>query len=197
MTGPTRRRVTISDGLSLVAATGVGLAAVRIVTSSEFHTGAPLERLILTEHSASLFVLVLNITLLGLHFRTPRPAWHVLFRRSGFIASAAVCVTLMTRCVTFAGDLLCYRSPDSLDFENTSDLFFHQFDGGLDCVAVTFATSVLCAWVVTGLAGCRQADAGWLDRAGRAAGWYWIGSAVAFKSFEWGMQYRRDGWPWW
>ena len=193
----TPRRFLLSDAIVLVAATAVGLFVLRpyyAVTSLDWtppEATAPRfsgwvrciwNCLVL----ASPIVMAWTLAILGLRLRTPRPLWRRLLRQPGFVAGLMAAVVLAVRLLGFA--TMCVRVFGQPKFWIVSvrrtggggafpgqpswNLSFEvdHFLGTMALVGVSVAAS----WLFLLASGRWKPERGWIDRAGRMLGWFWI-----------------------
>lgn len=181
MESPKPRRLTLVDAMILVAATGIGLAVIRM-WSPAFYTWqyTPIPAPTWLEWSS--FVLsawafylapmpaVWSLAVLILRTLHPRPPLRAAFARAGSAAMLAAAVAIASG-VAFL--LLDLRNPSwhEMPFEYTT------YSAGIAVAAV---------WVVLAAAGIWRAHRDWVDVLGRALGVYWILMipVVLFRSFS-------------
>lgn len=101
----------------------------------------------------SCFVAPLTPALIVTRLRFPRPPWRVLACQPGFVASAALCVaTIVAVDLSMSG-----RVSIPLVVE-----------------AILPGATVLASWSALIATGRWRPEAGWIDRAGRAVGAFWL-----------------------
>lgn len=167
-----KRRLSISDGIILVATTAVSLACVR-----EFEMQARLwqshawARLLQASVWAAL---PLTLALIPLRLRQPRPWKRHLWRQPGWLAGIAVAVSLvhfLTLVILdeyFSGPRRS-RVPDGL------------LGTGALHIPLKSSCSVAAIWIALVLSGRWRPEKSWIDRTGRLLGWYWIMYPIVLK----------------
>lgn len=186
MTSPTQRRFTVVDGMILVAATAVGFGVARwnALLAAEFR---PLPTLYLIRSTCLTLGFSWTFALLLLRFRLPRPPRRELCRRPGFTAGVAAAVTAVV--VLFDELLFIALIKDSPFYLGYSPhyrlLISHSFGRVLNNSESRAAAAVAAVWLVSVLGGHQGSEPNGIDRAGRAMGWFWIGSALMFKVVPW------------
>jgi hypothetical protein len=166
------RRVTIADGMILIAATTVGLAMARSYGRSMYEqltTASSLRSYILFQGTAPCVVFTLMIALIPLRLRRPRPRLAALIRQPGFAACCAGAVALGLGVLT--------TLATSAQFPWSAWIFWASSASWGDSV-------VPGAWLFLVLSGRWRAKADWIDRFGRVLGAFWIlylGHLVFFK----------------
>ena len=116
---PIARRVTIADGMVLIAATTVGLAMARSYMQSLYHqipAASSLRTYLLFQGISPCLVFTAMVALIPLRLRRPRPRLGALVRQPGFAACCAgvaalalgVLTTLATRHRSGYGDTAYY-----------------------------------------------------------------------------------------
>jgi hypothetical protein len=194
----TGRRFLLSDAIVLVAATAAGLAVVKPYheTMALLDWAPPIE-------SAGAFsgwikglwgclvliapvVMAWTLAILVLRLRRPRERWRRLVRQPGLVAGLMAAVVLGWRFVGFA--TMCVRvngrtSLSILTVRHGSlsglwggwpqrNLLF-ETDHFLDTMA-TIGVAVAASWMLLLASRRRCSEPSWIDRTGRALGWFWI-----------------------
>jgi len=177
------RRLAVSDGAIMVAATAIGFSWYRSVDQDVItaQLSGVLPRTFRTEEVVMTLLtdigfcwpmaFVWSIAGLLLRLRRPRPGLRLLMRQPGFIASCAVVVVAAFLVLPFLivgflkGPMLAFTPWDHLTF----------YDENPTAVGLSVTT----AWVVAALGGNWRAERGWIDRIGRVLGTYWIVEMVA------------------
>ncbi len=196
----TPRKFLLSDAIVLVAATAVGLAMVKPyhATLPALNWGPPypfdrpfagwIKNLWFCLVLAAPFAVVWTLAILGLRLRRPRDRWSRLIRQPGLVAGLMAALVLAVRLVGFA--TMCVRvigqprlwiwtakyaggggawvgwPPGYLLFET---------DHFLDTMAM-IGVAVAASWMLLLASGRWRSERSWIDRAGRALGWFWIAS---------------------
>ena len=193
----TPRKFFISDAIVLVAATAVGLFVFRpyyAVASLDWTPPFANATWIVGSIScvwnglalAFPIVIAWTIALVGLRLRAPRPSWRKLLRQPGFVAGLAATVVLAVRFCGFA--TMCARvvGQPSLSLVSVRRTGGGGFMAGpppgnllfeLDHFVSTMAllgASVAACWIFLLASGSWRPERGWIDRAGRVLGWFWI-----------------------
>lgn len=174
------RRLSILDGLILVAAVALGLAPARAIVFVPWDLGSAVE-LILTIGCPLLFTL--GAGALAVRLRRPRPARRRLFRLPGTVAIVAglaayglggllVGVRVVTGEVEFGTSI---RPPGSGVEEAVLRVAL--------VLAPLAGLAVAVAWLLQALGGTRRPDPGEIDRLGRAVGWGWIAAGLVVGWF--------------
>jgi hypothetical protein len=172
MSTPTRRIVTLFDLLTLIAATAVGLALVRIsideiqVRILARSAGALIQSHITAGQAyASCFLAPWSLALLALNFRAPRASFQRVERGPGFMACAAATSGVALYVVLCSGQFAMKRL-----------LFFPgaiwRITGTLNLYA---ALMVAGAWLSLLLDSRWRSETDWIGWAGRIVGISWIG----------------------
>ena len=171
----TSRSFNVLDGMVLVAATALGIALYRALD----------HRL---EEGNTLWLPVLYLprwawrwglgsmpiaaawtpALALLRARQPRPTPRRLARQPGWVANVAASSALVIGSLSWGFLWATAGRPEQLGdpVGLVSSIFFRT----LPFVGVSVAAS----WRCLGLGGRWQAERSWIDRAGRALGWYWV-----------------------
>jgi hypothetical protein len=195
----TPRRFLLSDAIVLVAATAIGLFVFLpyypvtwldwnppFPPAPKFYgwVGRVWNRLVL----ASPIVMAWTLAILGLRLRRPRPRLRRLLRQPGFVAGLVAAMVLVVRLFGFA--TMCARvvgrpalsiltvrrtggggALRGLPFGNL--FLFFEVDHFLGTMALV-GTSVAASWIFLLASGKWRPERGWIDRAGRVLGWFWI-----------------------
>ncbi|MDB5352456.1 MAG: hypothetical protein JWN86_3703 [Planctomycetota bacterium] len=168
-----RRRFTILDGLSLVAATAVGLGISRAVIApmvGGFPTSLPdLKMAALVLLIAMLPVVwAWTLALIPLRLRGPRPSYRRLYRQPGWTAAIATLIGPLGEMCRWAWFILL-PFGSSIRF----DLPFAPFDV-FRRLLPPIGLAVALAWTLLFLSGGWRAEPSWIDRLGRGLGAMWI-----------------------
>jgi hypothetical protein len=194
----TGRRFLLSDAIVLIVATAVGFTVVRpyyltmklLDWSPPIPSAAPFNGWIKGLWGclvlAAPLVMAWTLAVLALRFRRPRDRWSRLVQQPGLVAGLVAALVLAWRLIGFA--TMCARiagrsrlsiltvrqgalrgawggwPPDSLLFET---------DHYLDTMA-TIGVGVATCWMLLLASGRWRPERTWIDRAGRALGWFWI-----------------------
>jgi hypothetical protein len=172
MSTPTRRGITLLDLLTLIAATAVGLALLRISISGirdrplARSAGALIQsRITAGETYAACFLAPWSLALLALNLRGPRASSHRVAWGPGFIACAAattgVALYVALCSMQFAMGKL-WLSPAALS--RIMGVFDHYS-----------APMVAGAWLSLVLDSRWRTETNWIGWAGRVVGIGWIG----------------------
>jgi hypothetical protein len=167
------RRLTIADGMILVAAIALGLAAVQASLRTMrpwTNRAARVAYWILGPSSCVAMAAVAG--LLVVRLRGPHPPWRRLARQPGLVAAIAAVVGLLPG-AAWSAILLRFRAGVALRFNFTEWWM----------LLVDFVPAVvLGSWLALALSGRWRAEPGWIDRAGRLLAVYWI-VCFAVKEF--------------
>lgn len=183
MTSPAPRRFTVSDGMVLVAATAVGFGVARYSELRVNGNGITLSIMARVQVWLSFVGLFLTFALLTLRLWRPRPDLRDLFRQPGFAANFAVMVTIVVRLFV---SWCVYRSMMPSVISRGSyvwDFFAVRFVAVTPVFDESIACPIVSVWLVMALGGRWDAEPGWVDRAGRALGVFWIGGALFFEVY--------------
>jgi hypothetical protein len=167
-----KRRVTILDIMAVVAMTAVSIVGARYMLSlMELPPGWwGVSALI----GSSAAFLTATLALIPLRLRRPRPYGERLWRQPGWLACAAVALTLA---ISLAQELLevafilIRLGPSRLDLASLSRNLLLAFPSKA-------VLAVAAAWATLGLVGGWESEKGWVDRLGRLFGLYWIGYPI-------------------
>ncbi len=160
---PARRRLTISDGLILLAITAVALAAARLswdITTQAF-AGDSRNQERAYPDAIGWFALVESIGLIPLFLRRPRPPLRYLVCQPGLIASIAVAFTLFLSAVTTFSLAIGAWLLSRTKFMGLPHILWRLSNPLL--IGPTVAT----AWLVLVLTSGWRSEPDWLDRLGR------------------------------
>ena len=191
MTGPDRRRFTVTDAMVLIAATALGLASARALSRLALSTfgpdGAWADPINLAYSVAFCLSQSWTFALLLLRLRRPRPGRRDLFRQPGFAACAAVTLTAILHVMRVLTDG-AYRvfNQDPMTFLNylaisVEDTLIYN----LDEVGLDFAPAVMSVWLVQALGGVWESEPSWIDRCGRILGLFWVVSGAGLVPAYW------------
>jgi hypothetical protein len=166
----TRRRFTIADGMILVAATAAALATAKSFPPRPRHALLPWAAEIPKLTWAGL---IFTLALIPIRLRRPRPGRDDLWRRPGWVACVSVAIALvivfLQACLSYA--IILRANPAFLFSPGTDLSFFRNNIGHIQTQAIT---AVAAAWSVLACGGLWESEPGWIDRAGRVIGVYWI-----------------------
>jgi hypothetical protein len=160
MKANSERKITILDGMILVAATAAGLAVARL--DLDYYGRSPLTAWVWAVGPASCLFAAWSVALLGLRLRQPRPRLIQLARQPGFVACV---VTVVAMGVGSAWALLKLRSLD------VSWMPFHLY--WTDAV-FWVRQAVAGAWLALIIGRLWRPKPSWIDRSGRLVGAYWV-----------------------
>jgi hypothetical protein len=160
------RRLNLLDLVALFAGCAGGLAIGRYFVASGAHRHYNLG-------------LSLTLTCLALRARRPRPPWRLLARQPGFVAGLAVMATVMVRVPEI---LLIYGGSGFDSLAVRQALFATVLSPG------GYGWPVLVSWSTLRLSGGWAAEAGLIDRLGRALGWGWAATYAALPVAHWWVQ---------
>lgn len=197
------RRFNMLDALVLIAATALGLVAIRLTWEEQSEVfqvegDTSLARTLSTvEHGSGLVrlvepgLVVWTLALLILRLRSPRPAWRRLMLQPGFIVE--IVTVLMLVVALFRVVILCVLTR-AVGFGWSKMLLFAfpievQSRPGMATWAVirawflepssAVALGVLSVWLVLALGRRCRPERNWIDRAGRLMGVLWFLAAVS------------------
>jgi hypothetical protein len=162
-----RRRLTLADGLILIAAAAAGFAIGRIpqgvypgripvVNGDEVSL---FERAMISTYWASLLVM---LALIPLRLMPPRPPFRWIRRQPGFIACLTVAFGIAHMGVYFAVQRFKQLTP----WANIDVLSL--------IVSPSIGSIIISAWLVLAVSGRWRPEATWIDRAGRLLAIAWI-----------------------
>ena len=184
-----RRRFDRVDAAVLVTATVLGALMAKkifgLYTSTMFDDGRH------NPHGFRLWRYVAvplfasrTFALIPLHFRRPGPRLRVLARRPGFVTVLIVALLAFRALAEQAGWLIPHHRQFGikLGMYGLIDACF-AFPGRLVFISDPTGFAVAATWFALRFASWWRPEAGWIDRAGRAQGWYWIAMFVA-SSYE-------------
>jgi hypothetical protein len=179
--GPTRpiRRLTLADGLILIAAAAAGFAIARIPQAT--NPGVPVangdevslfERSMISTYWASLLVM---IALIPLRLMRPRPPIRRIRRQPGFIACLIVAFGIAHMALYFA--VQRFKQPT----------LWANIDVLSLIVSPSIGSIMISAWLVLAVSGGWRPEASWIDRTGRLLAIAWIGRYLIHVFVEgWG-----------
>jgi hypothetical protein len=172
MSTPTRRIVTLLDLLTLIAATAVGLALLRVSIAGmqdrplARSAGALIQSRITTGQTyASCFLAPWSVALLALTIRAHRASFQQVERGPGFIACAAATCGVALYAALCSVQLTMGKLL-------LSPLAFSRITGALDNYA---ALMVAGAWLSMVLDSRWRSETDWIGWSGRIVGISWIG----------------------
>jgi len=187
MSGPQQRRFTTIDALILFAALGLGAAWV-IEARPLLSFFATSDRFILRQslHPVAAFFTPPTLALLIVRFRQPRPALSLCLRKPGTVACLVAAILLTLEVVNHFLDLTI-RLYDIFLLVNSASYAtgrripgLNLFDSMAFSVGEAPGLAVAGAYLALWSAGLWRAESSWIDRAGRALGWFWTLAALAF-----------------
>lgn len=157
------RPFTLGDAMILVAATAIGLWAIRVGPYS-----MAINQVDGRELLGLMMPLLMTWTLgfLVLRLRRPRPTRRRLMRQAGLIASIAV---VLNDSLLF----LIYFPSVSSRPGMWNDLFFLIVDPGIEVLLLS-GLAVIASWIMFAIAGNIRGVAGWIDGFGITLGLGWI-----------------------
>jgi hypothetical protein len=194
----TGRKFLLSDAIVLVAATAVGLTVAKpyyetmklLDWEPPIADAGPFSGYIRGLWGclvlAAPFAMAGALAVFALRLRRPRDRWRRLVRQPGLVAGLMAAVVLAWRFAGFA--TMCVRliGATNLGILNVrygalsgavggwppNNLLF-ETDHILDTMA-TIGVAVAASWLILLASGRWRAEPSWIDRAGRAFGWFWI-----------------------
>ena len=161
------RRLTLADGLILIAAAAAGFAIARI-PQGVYPGRVPVvngdevslfERSMISTYWASL---LLMLALIPLRLMRPRPPLRWIRRQPGFIACLTVAFGIAHMALYFA--VLRFKQPSPWANIDVLSLIVSPSIGSL----------IISAWLVLAVSGGWRPEASWIDRAGRLLAIAWI-----------------------
>ena len=170
-----RRRFTISDGMILVATTALALVDLdltRIPGESAWNSTAP---------KLTWACLLFTLALVSIRLRRPRPGRDDLWRQPGWVACVSVAITLTIIFVQGRLTIAVIMARPNVDIVVPSLVFQES----LDRLPLQATLVVIAAWAVLALSRRWKAEAGWIDRAGRAIGVSWLAISLANWCMPW------------
>ena len=174
MPPPVRRRFTLADGMILIAATAIGLAAMRIYLPRGRYSlmemgarGGWLDRVVRDLSYCLPMFACWTIAVLILRLRKPRPPFRRLWKQPGAVAGLAVSVTVISNVVMLGAIKLTSMAKPSLfvGAEPAYTKFLASTHPG---------AAVAASWMLLTLAGRWRPERSVLDRTGRLFGVLWI-----------------------
>ncbi len=206
MSPPPERRFTTVDALVLLAALALGVTwmieALTLLISFATADGlllwplhppggfsARLTFVVVRRslHPLAAFFAPLTFALCMLQLRQPRPSLAHCFRRGGASACTVAAIALSLEVVNYFLDLAT-RFADVAALANSID----SYAKGMRLAGITLFSSmafsigqapglaVAGAYLALWSTRLWRSESTWIDRAGRALGWFWIITAVAF-----------------
>lgn len=180
---PPVRRLTILDGIVLVAGAAVasmiwrhfGEAIWREAWSARRSGSWPKVNVWVAAIVAATcpFVAVAAPTLLALRFRAPRPRRRILWSQPGASACLAVILVMLFQATwNIAFDLR--MQSVRLRFPLIS--YSPRVLGWLVVVPTEEGLAVAATWLILAVGGRLRPERSWIDRAGRAVGFYFLAS---------------------
>lgn len=183
---PERRRVTLFDVMTVIAATAVGLWLSRFAwplnapslkswtTLSKIGPGYPSERWMLPIAERVVLLLPCLAAWSGaivlIRLQAPRPRWRRLVLQPGWMAAIAV-ISVLTVESTI---LIASAKIDGRFGWSTPSRLIEFATNAIVLLAHHAGWAVAICWLTLALAGRRRAEASWIDRCGRLLGWAWI-----------------------
>jgi hypothetical protein len=187
MSAPQQRPFTTIDGLIILAALALGAAWVTearrwVEVLANRNRFVPRDLF----HLAAAFVAPLTLALLIVRVRRPRPSLALCLRQPGTVGCAVAAIVLILEVGNHFLDLTA-RFYDKLmlvnwaGYSNTSGRLpgLNLFDAIAFSVGEAPGLAVAGAYLALWSAGLWRADSSWIERAGRALGWFWIVEGVA------------------
>jgi hypothetical protein len=164
------RRMTLADGLILIAAVGIGLGMARVAESGYSGPTSPAG-----DHPFDALVysslcwsgLALMIAVAPLRLVPPRPPMRRIRRQPGFVASVASVFYLAQAVMYIAVVRLVRPQP-------WGGIGYLYYIG-----SPTIGSTILFAWFILAVSGRWRAERSWIDRFGRAMGIGWIIAYIA------------------
>jgi hypothetical protein len=159
------RRLTLADGLILIAAVAAGFGIARIPRDAYGQTAAPggdvslFAIAIRSVYWASLLVMV---ALIPLRLMPPRPPLRLIRRQPGFIACAAVLFGMAHTGVYFAINRI--KQPT----------FWANIDALSLIASPSIGSLLITSWFVLAISGRWRAEPSSIDRSGRLLAIAWI-----------------------
>jgi hypothetical protein len=196
------RRFTISDGMILVAALGVGLAWTAKLVPYMFKAspvgggiGVPQlagwEPLFKATILAMPTLMVLTLTMPILRFRGPRPPWRRLAGQPGVTATLAGLLTIFACAGLYFGTAAVYSRPVLPNWRAMLTVeFFVEMVEVLMIAAPLIGLAVASAWASLLWQRRWRCEASWVDRLGRAVGVGWVGMIPVMGLFWMGYLLR-------
>ncbi len=180
-TGQGSRRFTIADGMILVAATAAGLAWIGRVlptmTGNWPQAGSSFDRAWMLAVGGTALalpcVLAWTVAVLVLRLRGPRPSWRRIVRQPGAVACLAASLGLLAASVLMASVIAYLWMSGRWSGASWKDLAgtLLEWEG----LASPFVgVGVAISWAMLAIEGRWRSERGWIDRAGRALGLFWI-----------------------
>jgi hypothetical protein len=195
MSQTANRKLTLADGMILVAMTAFGLSCYLLLDNALFSgqryffglfgqpPGGWDSARVLDRAAAAVSALLLlfggwTLALPVLRLRQPRPGWRRLNRQAGMTACIAA-IAGMALCASIAGCafLLHWWVDGTAQLPPNYWFRIPLFD---DLVAAT-GLSVAVAWIIQALSGLWRPSADWVDRLGRSLGGLWIAAGLVFS----------------
>jgi hypothetical protein len=169
------RKASLADSLILIAAIAVGFAMSRSVLQDPLMRWDLLDnisRVGVVSRIVTFVALIFTISYFPIRLRRPRPPLSEIFRQPGMIACSTVVLSIAF------GFLLLLPQLPSILFGNVYPQTPLSRLVGFTVGPMTFAHAIAGAWLTLWLSGSWKAEAGWIDRLGRALGCFWILSLV-------------------
>jgi hypothetical protein len=156
--GPVRK-MTLADGLILIAAIGIGLGLARISEDGYLEAAADDDGEVLGMARLSLLWVgaCLMISVIPLRLMPPRPRMRRIRRQPGFIAAVAVFYGLI-HSVIYSLIVRFWNPP-----------IWAVIDPRM-----VMGSMIIPAWLILAVSGGWQAERSWIDRFGRGIGIGWI-----------------------
>lgn len=164
-----RRRFTIADGMILVASTALALVAAR---SKIVDPSMPRTTWAWAVPNLTWVGLAFTLALIPIRLGRPRPARDELWRQPGLLACVSVAIALLISILEQVVSISTFamRRPNiSLrgEFGPILEETIYRLPGQAILV-------IAASWTILALGGRWKAERGWIDRAGRVIGVYWI-----------------------
>ena len=168
-----KRRLSISDGIILVATMAVSLACVREFESqalSGWQSSGWARRL-----QASVWAaLPLTLALIPLRLRQPCPRTQLPWRQPGWLVGIAVAVS-------FAHLLALVILDEYFSGQRGSRVPSGLLGIGALHIPLKSSCSIAAIWIALALSGRWKPETSWIDRTGRILGCYWITYPIIIK----------------
>ena len=183
------RKFRVTDGLILVAATAVGLAASRAITPDELTVERIWESatkpqqggwslLFIAQFTAELSSIAAvpslatwTLACLLLRLTRPRPPWRRLSRQPGWMA----CLIATTAIGLTAAVSLIARVTAGETYNDLAWLDWQVMIGSIQT-----GMAVFWCWATMSLSGRWRPESSWIDRLSRLLGLFWLTVALGF-----------------
>jgi hypothetical protein len=190
MTPRIPRKLTILDGMILVAAVAGGFSLRRLADDAiathgfmvYFHVGSPLDRII---EEVFPFLVTLTPAVLVMSLRRPRPRWRQVARQPGMAASCAAIPPIAMASIGMYNMANFMDRPEWYLPAGMEAKIIYGISSPLPPLGEIYGTYgsviglwVLGAWLLMAVGGWWRAERSGIDRLGRAFGAAWIVSMV-------------------